>query len=263
MSRRAAALSASLALLAMPIAPVHADETKQGCVDAHAEGQQLRKDGKLLESGRVFRSCAQRGCPQVVQAECARWLAEVEEATPTVVFDAVDASGSTVTSVSVYVDDRLAAERLDGRALPVDPGEHNFAFVSRDGARSEQRVLVLEGDRNRKIRVRIASSTSPGNGASSTQTSAVQHDARTNLGRAESSPPWVVYPAGALGVLGVVGFVTFGVLGRAQQSKLDDCRGSCSDADYDVMRDRYIVADVSLLIGVVGLGAATIAWLTR
>jgi hypothetical protein len=126
--------------------------------------------------------------------------------------------------------------------VPVDPGEHSFAFEAESGARAEQHLLVLEGDKNRKVRVILAASV-----ASPEAVPAPVSDTRPSdePARDASSPPWPVYPLGAVGVLGVAGFVTFGLLGRAQQSDLDARRGTCSDHAYDIMRNRYLAADIA------------------
>jgi hypothetical protein len=71
---------------------------------------------------------------------------------------------------------------------------------------------------------------------------------------------WPVYALGAVSVLGFAGFTTFGLLGRDQESELATCRGACSDRAYDVMRDRYLVADISLGVAVVSLSAAAVLW---
>ena len=61
-------------------------------------------------------------------------------------------------------------------------------------------------------------------------------------------------------MVGLAGFATFGLLGRAQESDLEACRAQCANRAYEMMRDRYLVADVSIGIAVVALSAAAVLW---
>jgi hypothetical protein len=63
---------------------------------------------------------------------------------------------------------------------------------------------------------------------------------------------------GSLGLLSIGSFAYFGITGKHQESNLkSSCAPTCSHDDYDTMRRRLLIADVSLAVGVVSLGAAT------
>jgi hypothetical protein len=271
--RPALLLGAALALAASALpATAQGDENtrdenrrgeKQSCIEDHARGQALRKDGRLLDATRAFASCASVRCPSVVQAECARWHDEVTTATPTVVIDAVDPTGESLSSVAVRVDGRPVVDRLDGRPIAIDPGEHDLVLEADGGGRGVQRVLLLEGIKNRTIRVALGG---PARRAEATDPRPGDDAGRDAAGPvlARKPAPWIAYPLAAVGLAGIAGFATFGLLGRDQQSKLDDCRGACrSHDDYVTMRDRYLAADISLAVGVLSLGAAAVVWLSR
>jgi hypothetical protein len=234
--------------------PALADVEKQACIDAHASGQDLRKKGHLLEAADALATCLKPTCPRVLQSECGGWLTELEAATPSVVFDAVDDTGNSVIEVAVHVDGKRVISRLDGRAVPIDPGDREIVFEAEGGRRVEQRVLVLEGQKNRMVRAVFGPAND--DARSSRKTSSPPR----HVAEGKTSPGWPVYALGAASVIGLAGFATFGVLGRTQESELDECRGACSDRAYDVMRDRYLVADISLGVAVVSLSAAAVLW---
>ena len=54
-----------------------------------------------------------------------------------------------------------------------------------------------------------------------------------------------------------------GLIGAAKYSDLEACRPGCAPDDVTTTRTYYAVADVSLAVGVVALGAAAIVFLSR
>jgi hypothetical protein len=59
-------------------------------------------------------------------------------------------------------------------------------------------------------------------------------------------------------VAGIAGFVILGAMGRSKQSDLDGSCGrthSCAQSDVDSIKTKYLLADVSLGLGIAGLGA--------
>lgn len=153
MLRRAvlASVVASLAL-ATP-ARAFADETVRACIDQSTAAQGQRDAGKLLAARRSMIACARDECPTIVRAQCARWLAQLEPTVPSVVVRAQDADGADVMDARVLVDERPV--RLDGRPVPLDPGPHAVTAVRADGARAEERVLLVVGERARVVTVRF------------------------------------------------------------------------------------------------------------
>src|SRR5438477_12669702 len=107
--------------------PARADET-QACIDASDKGQILRIDKKLLDARDQFAVCARPGCPGEIRESCGRWFDETERRIPTIVFVIKDETGNDVSPVRITVDGTLVAERYDGAALTLDPGEHTFRF---------------------------------------------------------------------------------------------------------------------------------------
>jgi len=118
--------SVALSSLAMP---AHADPpATTTCVQAYETGQRMRLEAKLDEARASFRSCSRSECPAVVLRDCVRWLREVEDAIPTVVLSARDASGADLHDARIFVDGRLLQQRLTGTPVEVAAGEHVFRF---------------------------------------------------------------------------------------------------------------------------------------
>jgi hypothetical protein len=232
---------AAATLLAAPGAK--AAGPSAACFDAYVQGQRLRKEGKLQEALEQVRICAAESCPALIKADCTRWSDELERALPTVVFVAKDEHGSDLADVQVYVDDRKVADRLDGRPMPVNPGEHTVRFES--GQRKvEQKVVIAEGQTNRSVKGDFAPATPP------------PPPAPEKKGR---HIPVISFVLGGVGVVGLVSFVGFGAADLSAQS----CKPTCSQAQADAVHRDAAIADVSWIMGVVALGGAAAFWLLQ
>ncbi len=121
-----------------------ADElSKDQCVDAHSRGQDAKLGGQLTLAKKLFLSCAQAGCPAIVQNDCARFADDLARLQPSLSFAARDGAGADLPDTTVYLDDGLVATRLDdGKPHEVDPGKHVVRFTN--GGR-EQIVTVVVG----------------------------------------------------------------------------------------------------------------------
>lgn len=221
-----------------------ADDT-EACIAAHVEGQRLRKAGKLKGARDAFVQCAKPGCPSLLVEDCTGLLSGVESALPTVVFQASDARGGDVADARVTAGGVVLVDRLDGKAIELDPGEYVFRFERRDEAPVEQVVVVREGDRARKIAARFGGTS----------------DGAPAKRRAVTPAFWAV---GAVGVVGVVLFASLGGAGLAKRSALDDraCKPSCPTEDVDPIRGLFLGADISLGIGIAALAVAPILYFT-
>ena len=121
-----------------------ADE-KAECLAAASRGQTLRDAHSLVEARVQFQACARRECPAIVQTDCGAWLDAVERTLPSVVLSAKDGEGHDVLEAKVEIDGKPLVQRLDGHAVPVNPGLHSFRFEQADGTSATAQVLVKEG----------------------------------------------------------------------------------------------------------------------
>lgn len=221
-----------------------ADVIKQACKRAYEAAQERRLEKKLLDAREELRACVEDACPGFVRKDCATWLDEVDRAIPTVVLRFVDGSGAERSDVRVTVDGELLVERLDGGAVPIDPGPHAFVFEPAGGVPVEQTLTILEGERLREVAV----DQSPVKPIAPPPPPPRPAEPKTVHPMA-----WVLYgtSAAALGA-----FIGLGV----HSLSLEDCEPRCTDDDVgDVVLFRAL-ADVSLGVSALALGGAI--WIT-
>jgi hypothetical protein len=226
-------------------------EAPKACIDAVESGQSLRDKVKLTRAKAAFLVCASSACPEIIQRDCAQWLSELETRIPTVIVTAGDASGHDVVYVRVLVDGEPFADRLDGIAVPIDPGIHRFRLEPKNGLAVEETVVIREAEKYQK-----------------------QHFILPAAPPAASMPPvaQVVvssdrggYRTGAIVAAAVSGvaagaFAGFGVAGAVDVHSLDQsCSPRCSASSVAGARLDLQIADVSLGVGVAALAVAT--WL--
>jgi hypothetical protein len=123
----------------------------EACVAASGTGQKLRQQGKLIEARAQFELCATASCPSLVARNCTQWITEVSGMLPSVTLNAVDASNKDLIDVAVLLDGKPLISQLDGKAVAVNPGVHVFTFNHEGQAAVEERSIVSEGDRAKRI----------------------------------------------------------------------------------------------------------------
>jgi hypothetical protein len=171
-----AALAASCFLASGALA-----DEKQVCSDAYSKAQTFRDAHKLTAAREQLRVCARSECPGFIAKDCAGWLKEVEPRIPSVVFIAKGAGGADLIDVKVSMDGTPLVTKLDGLAIDVDPGAHDFVFEAADG-KAEQKVVVTEGAKAQRVSVTFGAV-----GAGATATTAL--GVATSTPRAASAPP--------------------------------------------------------------------------
>ncbi len=215
-----------------------ADE-KTTCTDAHASGQELRLGGRWTEAAKAFRACSSSVCPQPVVQDCTRWHAELRALTPSVLVVASRADGVETVDARLLIDGTVVGERLPTTSVQVDPGEHTIR-VERGGEAAEQRVILREGETDRRLSLRFPRVVEP------------EH-APTPAPRSNTFGIVMV----GVGATASVAAATFGILGKVREEELasSPCgqNGTCATADVDVVRQRYLIAGVTGAIGVAAL----------
>ena len=223
-----------------------ADPTKQECIAANESAQGLRRAGNLREARARLAVCVAASCPAVVREDCAQRLDEVEKAAASIVFVAKDASGNDLSAVKVSVDGSPFADRLDGTALSVDLGEHTFRFELDGLPTIEKKLVIREGEKDRRERVTfvapaVAKPTTPA--TTDTGHVAKPHDAPVvaptpkegtpadgSAGGTQRTIGLVVGGAGVVGIgIGVVfGFVSKSTYDHAVASECGNNPNGCS-----------------------------------
>jgi hypothetical protein len=231
-------------VVATPPAPADAAEgAKAECVANHEEAQVARRERRLLATRAALRTCSGAACPSAIRADCVDWLDQVAHSIPSVVVTA-RARGADVLAVKVFVDDKLAAEKLTGFALEIDPGLHKFRFESPPWPVIEREVLASEGVKDRTIEVEFAPPLP---------------DATLLGGRSEPPPkPFRLERSDYLfGGIALAGFATLGYFGGtglydAHHLKTT-CHSYCAQDDVDAVRTKLVIADIGMAVGIVAL----------
>lgn len=223
------------------------------CVAASAAGQQHQKKGSLFAARQQLELCSDPLCPTLVQSECTRWLSEVLTAMPSIVVVArVD--GVDQQQARVLLDGHLWLNELSGRPDDIEPGEHELTVTV--GTQTQgQRLVVNVGEKNRLVIFQFAS-PDPLIAKPIPEVPAVvmEHRAFPVL-------PVVFTTAAATGV---ALFAGLGISGRMSLERLekDACAATktCNPALVDDIRRRFLIADISLGVGVVSALIAGWQW---
>lgn len=233
--------------------------TKQACVAASEQGQELRSAGKLAGARDAFIRCAGDVCPKLVRVDCGEQLAQVDRELPTIAFDFVTAEGQDLAGVAVTVDANAAVVRA-GAPLKLDPGKHSFVFTAAGLPPVTRDFVLVQGTQNRHERIMIveARPTPPA--------SALTPPA------ARPSPPPPPPPSSSIRFGSWLAFgVAVAQLGAAStllalsanrfHSLETMCDGSCAPSRASGGRTESVVADVLFATGGATLAGSIVWWL--
>jgi hypothetical protein len=235
-------------LLAAPAeAGAQQAETKTACLSAYENAQVLRQQAHLVEAREALGVCSRQECPPLVRQDCGNWLEEVDKAIPSVIVQA-SIDGAETTNVKVSIDGKVIKNRLDGKAIQADPGSHKFRFETAGFPPIEQTVTIREGEHYRPIPADWQTKKAP--------------PVPVEMTRPVPLPVWIM---GGVAVAGAAGFATFGLIGNQKKSTLEKqgCAPFCATSDVDTAHTNYMVADISLAVGVAAVVAGSIFFLTR
>ncbi len=238
----------AFSLLFAPAAPA-APKDKKVCISAFVEAQKLRKSGSLVKAREELVTCGQNRCPELVRDKCVGWLPEVEQEIPSVILVAKSSDGADLGDVEVTIDDKPELHHIDGQSIPLDPGEHRFGF--RHGSvHRRSAVIITARQKDRRIEVTF---------------DAPEAKSKPDPPKRQKKPlPASVYVLGGVSVVALGSFGYFGVTAIQQRNRLrKDCAPDCSESDKDSVDRKLLIADISLGVAVVSLGAATWIALSR
>jgi hypothetical protein len=226
------------------------------CIAAFDRGQRARSDKKLREAQTELLVCTQESCPAVLRADCAGVLRSVQSAVPTIVLAAEDGDGHDITDVTVHAGAERVAEKLEGRAIELDPGGYDFRFERRGGGTVTVHAVLREGEKNRVVRASFpAKPASASMSAPPASTSTDDTKRRPVVGYA--------VPAG-LAVLGVAALAVSGVSRLSFDNQVDDmrarCAPECTQSERSDLSSTLVTANVALGIGIGALALAVGSW---
>ncbi|MEJ7733313.1 MAG: tetratricopeptide repeat protein [Polyangiaceae bacterium] len=157
----------------------------------------------------------------------------------------------------------VAAERW-GKPVPVAPGDVEVVLEPASGAAVRQQVAVAAGE-SKQVSVDAAPPAAPVPVAATSADADVDAGLPTDRSKLR---PWA-YVAGGVGVAGLVMFTVAGLMSRSTYSELEDScgNGPCASerqSDIDAGQTQQTLANVGLVVGIVGVGAGvTLFFLSR
>jgi hypothetical protein len=240
-----------------------ADPSVSDCLMAAETSLKLRAEHKLRLTRTQLLVCSAASCPAEVRQECNRRIDEVNAASPTIVLAVKDRAGSDLSAVRVSVDGQVVAEHLDGSALSIDPGPHEFTFEASGAPTLTETIILHEGEKDRRETVALAVGAAPqpstaGPGSSS---GAAGESATSGAGKAQRIVGLV---AGGVGVVGLGLGAVFGVLAssswKTAQSECPDHTGCSPQAMND--RSHAVTDATASTVGFIAGGALLAGGLT-
>jgi hypothetical protein len=220
----------------------------KACLDATEQGQKLRDGGSYRRARERFIACAEEQCPGEVRKSCVGWLEDLDKLMPTVVF-AASAHGADVTDVRVTVDGEPLADRIDGKPVALDPGEHHFRFERGGEEPVEQTLVIRAGEKERLLSVRF--------GPEPIAAPPVPPQPTTPPAQPPPTAFYALVAAGAASVVAGAALDTSGYVFLQQCNGDSTCGGSHERAE---VQWRFVTGD--LLLGA-GVACGIAAWVLR
>jgi hypothetical protein len=258
----ACALSTVLVCAAAHAAP---DPTTADCLAASDASLEAGNQHKLRAERAQLLVCSSSACPADVRVECSRRVSELNGEIPTIVFEVKDPGGRDLTAVQVSMDGEVIAQRLEGTAISIDPGEHTFAFDAVGLPRIERRLVirVAEKDRREAVALGTADPGAPAPAAPVAPTDTTEDaDARGLRARKVAA-----IAAAGVGVAGIAVGSVFGLVALSRRNDARDaCPGVCLNAadaaKWSSAKSAGTISTVAFVVGGVGAAGAAILWLT-
>jgi len=233
------------------------DDSKRACASAFTSAQRLMRTGNLLEAKKRLVLCGGPECPKAMHPDCQQWLSSVEASIPTVVFQVSSTTGGQPETVQLSVDGEDATI-LDGRAVSMDPGAHDVAFVTQGFRPASRHIVVSEGEKLRREVVPLA----PLPVKKATDSATLPALSAPAGGRAVERPasrvtvPVILASSGA--ALAGVGAIYFGLQARSDDRNLAGCSPNCGRDGVDYVKREYLWANLSIGLAVAGITTAAV-----
>jgi hypothetical protein len=257
-------------VLALVSSAAHAEN--KACASAYHGAQQLERAGRLHEAQGLASKCVKRACGRFYANACTAIFTRLEADLPSVVAVVTD-GGEPRTDVAVEMDGVALTPATHGHAVIIDPGLHEFSFKAGGEVLGREKVLVLQGQRNRLVtlslhpRVEAPAVALPAVVSPPVAAPPPPAPEPLEVEKMETPPPRPPRPSGsaapyllgAVGVAGLGGYALLTYWGRKDNDLLAGCTPNCAPATVDHIHKLYLAADVAAGVGVAALLAS--AWL--
>jgi hypothetical protein len=238
-----------------------APSEKEICATAYEQAQELHRSGKLRQAKVEAARCGAATCPTVIVPRCVDELRDVEREQPTVVIVAHDESGHDLRDVRVAVDGEVVATKLEGRAIPIDPGPHRMRFEAAGAQAHERDVIIQSAEKERRLEITLGQKGTPNPAASApvpaaAVSSSVPVETPSNKAPMSAAPAVVAFTFGVLGI--GLGAVSGGLALKTKGSLDGVCtpHSACPEdraSDISTMKTEATLATVGFVVGGVGL----------
>jgi hypothetical protein len=239
-----------------------ADPTTADCLAASEASFKAGNQHKLRAERSQLLVCAATSCPADIRKECISRVDEVNAQIPTIIFAAKDVSGADLGAVKVSMDGEVLAERLEGIALSVDPGEHTFAFETAGQPPLSKKLVVLETQKDRRELVTFgAPAVAPLAPVGSPRSTGAPTSHGLGGQRA-----WAIV-SGGLGIASLGVGTAFGVIALSKRSTAEGiCPGACgTQTGVNEWSNATMLGNVStvgFVVGGVALVTGAVLWFT-
>ncbi len=235
-----------------------AQEDMKECVSAYEGAQTSQKQGKYVAALDQAKFCAQSGCGILVN-ECLKLYEDLMRDVPTFVFSAQDGDGKELVDVNVTVDGQLVFSKLEGTALPLDPGAHVIRFEAAGLPPAEVNHVARVGDRHRLVSAILGEKKKAEEPAPGVLPPAAPRQQQ------EQGVPVASWVLGGVGVLSLGAFTYLRVSGISDYNNLNsECSPYCDPSEVDDIKMKFTASYVAL--GIAGgalAGAAVIYFASR
>jgi hypothetical protein len=231
------------------------DSTTAECLAASEDSFTSRSMHRFRMERSQLLTCSAPSCPADVRRECMRRADEIN--IPTIVFEAKDAAGNDLGAVRVTMDGEVLAERLEGMALDVDPGEHSFVFETAGSPAVRKTFIISVSQKDRRETITF------GPPVSSLGAEMPSTEVSSGLGTQKI----LALVAEGLGAVGLGVGSAFGVVALSRKNDAESaCPNLCMDASgVNKWSDAKRAADISTVAFVVGgiaLAGGAVLWFT-
>jgi len=253
----------TLSLLALPRGnAAAANPTVAECLAASDASASLARAHRLRAERAQLTVCASASCPTDIRKDCLGHMDEVTGQIPTIIFAAKDRTGADVKAVTVSMDGEVLAQKLDGTALAIDPGEHGFTFEMPGQPPVTRTLIIRQSQKDRQELVTFGPPASAG--VTPAGPAAPASTSSSGLGTQKI----IAIAAAGLGLVGLGVGTAFGLVAiSAKSTAQSECPTSvCGTADgltkWNNAATAGNLSTIGFVVGGVGLAGAATLWFT-
>ncbi|MDP9149431.1 MAG: hypothetical protein M3O36_05765 [Myxococcota bacterium] len=136
------------------------------CKAAYETAKERERAGHLREAREHLLVCANTVCERALRRICAANVTQLDTVDlPSITPWVTDAAGAPTRDVQVAMDGEMLTSRLDGQPINVDPGLHEFSFGRKGEAPVTQKLMIVQGQQDRRIAISLPSTASTASAA--------------------------------------------------------------------------------------------------